>query len=203
MNKFNINDVVLYQNGERFELGIVKEIIPYERRAYRKQDGLFSGPTGELYTAYKYRVWYHTGDTTALTDEHLLRKIDNAYAFTVLRKQADANVNAPLTCRKIAAEILSQFEIHGESYYILEDWLTSKLQGDDVQFPYIVESEYLVCAMRVEVRDLLESIEFNYTTEDVTEIVNRMLNDFSGNVLNTEYIEDTVKAYIIEKGGEV
>lgn len=27
MSKFNINEIVLFQNGERFELGIIKEVI--------------------------------------------------------------------------------------------------------------------------------------------------------------------------------
>lgn len=200
---FNVNDVVLYKNGERYELGIIKEVIPYERRAYTKQDGIFGAPTGELYTAYKYRVWYHMGDTTALTDEHLLHPVSNAYAFNIVRKQVDKNINHPMTCRSIAAMILDGFEFYGELYYKLEDWLTAKLQGDKVNVPFGLESEYLICALRIELRDLLDSIEFNYTQEDIEEIIKRMLNDFSNSVLNNEYIEDTVKNYITEKGGEI
>ena len=200
---FNINDVVLYKNGEHYELGIIKEVIPYERRAYTKQDGLFGAPTGELYTAYKYRVWYHMGDTTAITDEYLLHPVSNAYAFNITRKQVDKNINHPMTCRSIASMILDDFEFYGEMYYKLEDWLTAKLQGDKVNVPFGLESEYLICALRIELRDLLDSIEFNYTQEDIEEIIKRMLNDFSNSVLNKEYIEDTVKNYITEKGGEV
>jgi hypothetical protein len=200
---FNINDVVLYKNGEQYKLGIIKEVIPYERRAYTKQDGLFGAPTGEVYTAYKYRVWYHMGDTTALTDEHLLHPISNAYAFNIARKQADKNINHPMTCRRIASILLDELEFHGEMYYKLEDWLTAKLQGEEINIPFGLESEYLLCALRIEVRNLLDSVEFYYTPEDIEEIVRRMINDFSNSVLNNDYIEDTIKAYIIEKGGEV
>jgi hypothetical protein len=88
-------------------------------------------------------------------------------------------------------------------YYKLEDWLTARLQGDTVNIPFGLESEYLLCALRIEVRNLLDSVEFYYTPEDIEEIVRRMINDFSNSVLNNDYIEDTIKAYIVEKGGEV
>lgn len=197
MNKFNVEDVVLYQNGERFELGIVKEVIPYEQRAYTKQDGLFGKPSGELYEAYKYRVWYHTGDTTALTDECHLRKIVNAYAFTILRKQADADVNAPLTCRRIAAEILSQSELYGDMYYQLEDWLTNKLEGNNPDIPLGIEGEYLRCALRIEVRDMLDdSDKLAVEADEIESIVDSLLEDFSENVLNKEFITETVARFL-------
>ena len=66
INKFEIGEVVLYQNGERFELGVVKSI---------RENGYF--------------VNYHTGDTAALTNERDLHKIANSYAFEIRRKSYD------------------------------------------------------------------------------------------------------------------
>ena len=72
---FMVGEIVIYQNGDRYELGVVKEVC-----------------TGTNYNGkpcYKYRVYYHTGDTSAMTDEHLLHKIVNSYAFEIRRKRCD------------------------------------------------------------------------------------------------------------------
>lgn len=91
--KFKVGETVLYQNGQRFELGIIKEVIldQHIKITHLKQDGLFGKPTGdEIMThRYMYRVWYHTGETTALTDEDLLHKIANGYAFYVERREVN------------------------------------------------------------------------------------------------------------------
>jgi len=66
INKFEIGEVVLYQSGELFELGVVKNV----------------GSKG-------YFVNYHTGDTAVLTNKRNLHKIANEYAFEIRRKSYD------------------------------------------------------------------------------------------------------------------
>lgn len=85
--KFAVGEVVLYQNGTSFELGIVKQIVQFEERTYLKQQGFppKGEPAGEITTAFDYFVYYHTGDTAARTSECLLHKIANAYAFDIER----------------------------------------------------------------------------------------------------------------------
>lgn len=67
---YEIGEPVLYQNGSRFELGIVK--------SFNSQGKPF--------------VLYHTGDTAACTPLMHLHKIANNYAFIVER----LNCNAPM-----------------------------------------------------------------------------------------------------------
>jgi len=64
MNKFEVGEVVIYQNGESFELGIIKRL----------------GNSPQTYFIY-----YHTGDTAACTHERNLHKIINLYAFEIKR----------------------------------------------------------------------------------------------------------------------
>ena len=59
MSKFNVNEVVLYQNGDRFELGIVKEVLKWEVPNLPSD--------AEQTIVYAYRVWYHTGATSSYT----------------------------------------------------------------------------------------------------------------------------------------
>ena len=66
---FEVGERVLYQNGSQFEIGIVKEVCEREYEG-KKQ--------------FSYRVWYHTGETTAMTNEWSLHKIWNNYAFEIL-----------------------------------------------------------------------------------------------------------------------
>lgn len=75
--RFEVGEVVIYQNGDRFELGIIKTVERHE--SYND-------------TSYKYRVWYHTGETTAMTDEYLLKKISNLYAFKIKRYDTEGKV---------------------------------------------------------------------------------------------------------------
>ncbi len=62
---FKPGETVLYQNGSKFELGVVKRLGPQPNT---------------------YFVWYHTGDTTACTHARNLHKIVNSYAFDIKRK---------------------------------------------------------------------------------------------------------------------
>ena len=140
MSKFNVNELVLYQNGERFELGIVKDVLE------RKVPDLPSD--AEQTTVCEYRVWYHTGDTTALTPEHCLHKIANTYAFTILRKQADVCIQ-PRTCRELAIKILYHlplkllFQLHEHDYPALENWLVAMLERKPIPFPKSIENRLL------------------------------------------------------------
>ena len=150
MSKFNIGEVVLYQNGERFELGVVKEVLDN-----------------------KYRVWYHTGDTTALTNEEHLHKIENAYAFNIIRKSANKEDINLCPARQLASRILGQLELYGDMYYALEDWLTDFLEGNEHDLPEGIESEYLKCALRVEVRDYFDSNNaIDVEPEDIENVIN-------------------------------
>ena len=62
------NEVVLYQNGNRFELGVV-------RRKANSPDSYF--------------INYHTGDTSACTHARNLHKISNLYAFEIRRRSCN------------------------------------------------------------------------------------------------------------------
>ena len=76
-------------------------------------------------------VWYHTGDTAALTDEFYLYELKNAYAFLMLRRKADTSSIDETDARELAAEIIDSLpqltELEGESYYECEDALTELL----------------------------------------------------------------------------
>ncbi len=184
MNKFNVNELVLYQNGERFELGIVKAIV-------------------EKANGYAYRVWYHTGDTTALTDESLLHKVENSYAFNVIRKSANNKDINLCPARQLASRILGQLELYGDFYYKLEDWLTDFLEGREHDLPIGMESEYLKCALRIEVRDFFDSKDIeDIESEDIEECVDRILNHCFVNVLNMDFISEMVEDYIEETRGD-
>jgi hypothetical protein len=109
-SKFKKGEIVLYQNGNIFELGIIKTVVN-------------AGSQEEGKIAYNYRVWYHTGDTTALTHESDLHKITNAYAFNIIRRSANDEIDMN-PCRQLAANILTDVPVYEENYYELEDWLT-------------------------------------------------------------------------------
>lgn len=67
--EFDVGEPFVYQNGDRFEIGVVK------RRNPRKPGCYF--------------CWYSTGDTAVCTDEADMRKIANAYAFRIVRLDPD------------------------------------------------------------------------------------------------------------------
>jgi hypothetical protein len=58
MENFNEGDYIIYQNGDRYEIGKIKRITP---------DGAF--------------VWYHNGDTAAKTPFDCMHKITNDYVI--------------------------------------------------------------------------------------------------------------------------
>ena len=68
-HEFEAGEPFVYQNGDRFEIGIVKRRNP-------RMPG-------------RYFRWYSTGDTAACTDEADMRKIANAYAFRIVRLDPD------------------------------------------------------------------------------------------------------------------
>lgn len=68
MEKFVEGEVVLYQNGDCFELGVVKRVCD----------------NGDCF------VWYHTGDTAARTPSCYLHKLTNSYAFAITRLSCDS-----------------------------------------------------------------------------------------------------------------
>ena len=69
VEKFSVGEPVIYQNGNRFELGIIKRDCGDD----------------------EYFIWYHTGDTAARTHARHLHKISNRYAFHVIRLDPDDN----------------------------------------------------------------------------------------------------------------
>jgi len=71
MEKFVEGEVVLYQNEDCFELGVVKRVCD----------------NGDCF------VWYHTGDTAARTPSCYLHKLINSYAFSIIRLSCDFNPN--------------------------------------------------------------------------------------------------------------
>lgn len=66
---YSIGETVIYQNGDRFELGIIKSVCGND----------------------EYFVNYHTGDTAARTNARHLHKIANSYAFHVYRLDTEDN----------------------------------------------------------------------------------------------------------------
>jgi hypothetical protein len=115
MNKFKENEVVLYQNGDIFELGVVKKVI-------------------NRHSHYDYFVWYHIGNTTACTNERLLKKIINNYAFQIIRKDVENNV-ATQKARRLANNIIENViepkllrPLQNEEYFDIEDHLTELIE---------------------------------------------------------------------------
>jgi hypothetical protein len=101
--------------------------------------------------------------------------------------------------RQLAAKILGYFMYQGEFYYEMEDWLTKVLSGEDIAPPLGIDSEYYVCALRLEIIDFFNSYESEAGVEDIEDCVNTLLkSDVS--LLNMEAIEDVVQAKLKERG---
>ncbi len=66
--KYSVGETVIYQNGDRFELGVIK--IVCEQKDH-------------------YFVNYNTGDVASRTHARNLHKITNAYAFNINRYSVD------------------------------------------------------------------------------------------------------------------
>lgn len=69
--EFEPGEPFIYQNGDRFEIGIVKRKNPHIPNSYF--------------------AWYHTGDTAAATSVIDMKKITNGYAFKIVRLDPDGN----------------------------------------------------------------------------------------------------------------
>lgn len=70
ISTYTVGEPVIYQNGDRFELGIVKSVCGSD----------------------EYFINYHTGDTAARTHARNLHKISNAYAFFIKRIHSDEEI---------------------------------------------------------------------------------------------------------------
>ena len=57
--KFKENELIIYKNGDRFEIGKINRLT---------EDGAF--------------VWYHSGETAAKTPYHCMHKLINSYCVT-------------------------------------------------------------------------------------------------------------------------
>lgn len=121
--KFKPGETVLYQNGAKFELGIVKSITTLSS----EQEGIIP---------YGYRVWYHTGDTTALTHESDLHKIINNYAFTVLRRSVEHIVEQN-PCKAMASVIMKVIDDIVRKNYGDENnlWITEDEAEEQEDYP--------------------------------------------------------------------
>lgn len=67
--KYKVGEPVIYQNGDVFELGIVKKDCGND----------------------EYFINYHSGDTAARTHARNLHKITNRYAFKIYRLDLNGN----------------------------------------------------------------------------------------------------------------
>lgn len=117
----------------------------------------------------------------------------------VLQELINHRQNQEVSARQQAIEILEDTMLYGEFYYEMEDWLTECLCGNITTLPFQMDSEYLKCALRVEIRDYFEGVCTKYTDEDIEDVVDRLLGHFSESVLNQEFIESEVSRYLIER----
>jgi hypothetical protein len=117
----------------------------------------------------------------------------------VLQELINHRQSQEVTARQQAIEILQDTMLYGDFYYHMEDWLTECLCGNITELPFQMESEYLKCALRVEIKDYFEGVNTNYTDEDIENVVDRLFNHFSESVLNQEFIESETSRYIIER----
>lgn len=67
--KYEVDEPVIYTNGTKVELGIVKKVCGDD----------------------EYFINYHTGDTAARTHARHLSKISNRYAYHIVRLDPDGN----------------------------------------------------------------------------------------------------------------
>ena len=117
----------------------------------------------------------------------------------VLQELINHRQSQEVSARQQAIEILEDTMLYGDFYYEIEDWLTECLCGNITELPYEVDSEYLKCAIRIEVKDYFEGVNANYTDEDIENVVDRLFNHFSESVFNQSFIESEVSRYLIER----
>ena len=92
---------VIYQNGNRFELGIIKTVRD-EKNAW---------------------INYHAGDIAALTNVDNLHEIANIYAFEILRKQTKVKL-----WKVIYSNIETQNGVHTLNSYIFKTYEEAKVK---------------------------------------------------------------------------
>lgn len=73
--KYEVGEPVIYTNGDKIELGIVKKVCGED----------------------DYFVNYHTGDTAARTHASHLMKVSNRYAFHITRLDPDGKERKKIT----------------------------------------------------------------------------------------------------------
>lgn len=113
MSRFKENELVIYQNDDKYELGIVKRVIDDSN----------------------YFIRYHTGDTSARTHERNLHKVHNSYAFTVLRKSVESDI-ALDPCKQMAKKILDNINNHiakeGKKEFSLLEIICNTLKEEEL-----------------------------------------------------------------------
>lgn len=91
MIKFKKGQFAIYKNKN--ELVEIKEVVILTKLVQQHKEGesVDDQPTGDLvYTEVPmYRVFTHTGDTSAMCSEDLLEAIPNDYAFNIIRKSVE------------------------------------------------------------------------------------------------------------------
>lgn len=111
--EYHPEETVIYQNGNSFELGIIK------RKA--------NDPN-------TYFVRYHMGDTAACTHARNLHKIQNSYVFQIIRKDVNKDINTQ-KARMMANDMIKTIiepllgeVIKGKEYSDLEDQITDFIE---------------------------------------------------------------------------
>lgn len=85
MRDFKENELIIYQNGDRFEIGRIKRIV---------EDGAF--------------VYYHSGDTASKTPFDCMHKLINNYCII------KTNLGGEMVCPEChEVEMKRQFEENG------------------------------------------------------------------------------------------
>lgn len=87
MEKFKVGEYIIYVNGDRYELGIIKRLT---------EDGAF--------------ICYHEGETAAKTPYDLIHKLING--FTIKDTIIGGEVFKALEQKSILEKIRSKFENH-------------------------------------------------------------------------------------------
>ena len=182
--KFSVGQPVIYINGPIYSLGIVKSI---------ETDGKDS---------FNYYVQYHTGSTAACTHESDLKSISNEYAFLIVRKSVEEEIQEnPI--RQLAEKILKDSPFEELDYFKFEDYITNLLNGGHPEFPDLdICSNHLEYVLKSEI---ISYIEGNYKEikiieeEFINEIITDLLHKFDNDCLNLDLIHETINIKLIER----
>ena len=117
----------------------------------------------------------------------------------VLQELVDRYQIIQSNARERAIIILQDSQLYGSVYYTMEDWLTQCLEGNITELPFEMDSEYLRCAIRIEIKNYFEDVNAQYTDREVEEVLNRLFYHFNESVLNQTLINDTVHRYLCER----